>query len=84
MIRKPRFLERMMVQRIGRAGLMLVFGLTLLSAGACSRTQQYMATGAAVGAGGGAIVAAAAGGSVVGGALVGGALGTGSGYILAR
>lgn len=73
-----------MVQRIGRASLALVFGLSLLSAGACSRTQQYLATGAAVGAGGGAIVAAATGGSLVGGAIVGGALGTGGGYVMSR
>jgi osmotically inducible lipoprotein OsmB len=73
-----------MVCSIGKAGLALVFALGLLSAGACSRTQQYLATGAAVGAGGGAVVAAATGGSVVGGAIVGGALGTGGGYILSR
>lgn len=73
-----------MVLSIGRASLALVFGLSLLAAGACSRTQQYLATGAAVGAGGGAIVAAAVGGSVVGGAIVGGALGTGGGYVLSR
>lgn len=73
-----------MIQRIGRASLAAVFGLSLLAAGACSRTQQYMATGAAVGAGGGAVVAAATGGTVLGGAIVGGALGTGGGYILSR
>jgi hypothetical protein len=73
-----------MVRSIGKASLALVFALGLLSAGACSRTQQYMATGAAVGAGGGAIVAAAAGGSVLGGAIVGSALGTGGGYVLSR
>jgi hypothetical protein len=73
-----------MVQRIGKAAIAVAFGLSLLSAGACSRTQQYLATGAAIGVGGGALVAAAAGGSVVGGAIVGGALGTGGGYIASR
>ncbi len=73
-----------MVQRFGKAGLALAFALGLLSAGACTRTQQYLATGAAVGAGGGAIVAAATGGSLLGGAIVGGALGTGGGYVLSR
>lgn len=73
-----------MVRSLGKASLALVFAFTLLASGACTRTQQYLATGAAVGAGGGAIVAAATGGSVVGGAIVGGALGTGGGYILSR
>lgn len=73
-----------MVGSIGKASLAAVFALSLLSASACTRTQQYMATGAAVGAGGGAVVAAATGGSVVGGAILGGALGTGGGYVLSR
>jgi hypothetical protein len=73
-----------MVQRIARGAFALVFAATLLSLGACTRTQNYMATGAALGAGGGAIVAAATGGGIVGGAIVGGALGTGAGYIMSR
>ena len=73
-----------MVQRIGKAVLALVFAASLLSVGACTRTQNYMATGGALGAGGGAIVAAATGGAVVGGAIVGGAIGTGAGYIMSR
>lgn len=73
-----------MVWSIGKASLAAVFALSLLSAGACTRTQQYMATGAAVGAGGGAVVAAATGGSAIGGAILGGALGTGGGYVLSR
>jgi osmotically inducible lipoprotein OsmB len=73
-----------MVTRFGKAGLAAVFVCGLVAAGGCSRTQQYLATGAAIGAGGGAVVAAAVGGSVVGGAIVGGALGTGGGYIASR
>jgi len=73
-----------MVMRIGKASLALVFVAGLVLAGGCSRTQQYLATGAAIGAGGGAVVAAVAGGSVIGGAIVGGALGTGGGYIASR
>lgn len=73
-----------MVQRIGKASLAAVLGFSLLGAGACSRTQQYLATGAAVGAGGGAVVAAAAGGTVLGGAIVGSALGTAGGYVMSR
>jgi hypothetical protein len=73
-----------MFRSIGKAGLAAAFGLSLLATGACTRTQQYLATGAAVGAGSGAIIAAATGGSAVGGALLGGALGTGGGYILSR
>jgi osmotically inducible lipoprotein OsmB len=73
-----------MVRRIGKAGLAAMIACGLAMAGGCSRTQQYLATGAAIGVGGGAIVAAAAGGSVIGGAIVGGALGTGGGYIASR
>ncbi len=69
---------------IGKAALAAVLGLTLLATGACTRTQNYMATGGALGAGGGAVVAAATGGTVVGGAIVGGAIGTGAGYIASR
>lgn len=67
-----------------KPALAAVFAASLMSAGACSRTQQYMATGGALGAGGGAVVAAATGGTVVGGAIVGGALGTGAGYVMSR
>jgi osmotically inducible lipoprotein OsmB len=69
---------------IGKAALAAIFGLSLLATGACTRTQNYMATGGALGAGGGAVVAAATGGAVVGGAIVGGAIGTGAGYIASR
>ena len=70
--------------RIGNAGLVAAFALSLTLLGGCSRTQTYMATGAGIGAGGGAIVAAATGGSALGGAIIGGALGTGGGYIASR
>jgi len=58
--------------------------LSLITVGGCTRTERYMGTGAALGAGGGAIIGAATGGSVLGGALIGGALGTGTGYVLSR
>ncbi len=70
-----------MVTRFGKAGLAAVLACGLMAAGGCSRTEQYLATGAAIGAGGGAIVAAATGGAVIGGAIVGGALGTAGGYV---
>jgi osmotically inducible lipoprotein OsmB len=73
-----------MVMRIGKAGVAALIACSLLAVGGCSATQRYMATGAALGIGGGAIVAAAVGGSVVGGAVVGGALGTGGGFVLSR
>ncbi len=73
-----------MVARIGKAGLAAVLACGLVAAGGCSRTQQYLATGAVIGVGGGALVAAATGGTVLGGAIVGGALGTGGGYIASR
>lgn len=70
--------------RFGKAAAAAILSLGLVVAGGCSRTQQYLATGAALGAGGGAVVAAATGGAVVGGAIVGGALGTGAGYLASR
>jgi hypothetical protein len=73
-----------MLHRIIKTAIMALFATALLSAGACSRTQQYMATGGALGAGGGAVVAAATGGSALGGAIIGGAFGTGGGYVLSR
>ncbi len=73
-----------MVQSIGKVSLAAVFALSLLATGACTRTQQYMASGGAIGAGGGAVVAATTGGTVLGGAIVGGALGTAGGYLASR
>ena len=73
-----------MTKGIGKAALALVFGASLLTTGACTRTQNYMATGGGLGAAGGAVVAAATGGGVLGGAIVGGAIGTGAGYIASR
>jgi osmotically inducible lipoprotein OsmB len=66
------------------AALAVLASLSLVTAGACTRTQQYVGTGAALGAGGGAIIGAATGGSAVGGALIGGAVGAGTGYVLSR
>jgi len=73
-----------MLHRIGNALLLFAIGFSLIVAGGCTRTQNYMATGAGLGAAGGTIVAATAGGALVGGALVGAALGTGAGYIASR
>lgn len=73
-----------MIAKSGKAAIALVFCFALLQAGACSRTQQYLAGGAALGAAGGAFIGAAAGGSMLGGAVVGTALGTGGGYIASR
>jgi hypothetical protein len=73
-----------MLHHLGRATLALIAGLVLVSAGGCTRTQNNMLTGAGLGAAGGTLVAAAAGGGLVGGALVGGALGTGAGYLVSR
>ena len=68
----------------GRTALAVVLSLGLLGSGACTRTQNYMATGGGLGAAGGAVVSAATGGSLLGGAVVGGAIGTGAGYIASR
>jgi hypothetical protein len=73
-----------MQRRAHRGAFAAILATMLVSAGACSRTEHYMATGGALGTGGGAVVAAATGGSVLGGAIVGGALGAGAGYIASR
>jgi hypothetical protein len=75
--------EPPMFRPTAKAAIALVLGLGLLSGG-CSRTHQYMATGAALGAAGGTVVAATTGGALIGGALIGGALGTGAGYVASR
>jgi osmotically inducible lipoprotein OsmB len=72
------------MRMFGKTALVAVLGLGLVGGGGCSRTQQYMATGGALGAGAGAVVAGATGGTLLGGALVGGALGAGTGYVLSR
>ncbi len=69
---------------VGKIALAAVLSLGLLVSGACTRTQNYMATGGGLGAAGGAVVSAATGGSVLGGAVLGGAIGTGAGYIASR
>jgi osmotically inducible lipoprotein OsmB len=60
--------------------------LTLALAG-CSgmnNTQQKMLSGGAIGAAGGAVVTALTGGCVWCGAAIGGAVGTGAGYVIAQ
>jgi osmotically inducible lipoprotein OsmB len=73
-----------MMTTMSRAAAAAFFGLALLSAGACSKTQQYAATGGVLGAGAGAIVAGATGGSVATGAVIGGAAGAVTGVVVAR
>lgn len=67
-----------------RAAAIAIVAASLVSLGACTRTQRYAATGGAVGAGTGAIVAGATGGSVAGGAVIGGVAGAVGGAILAK
>ena len=73
-----------MIGTAGKAAMAALFGLSLVAVGACSKTQQYAATGGVLGAGAGAIVAGASGGSVAGGAVIGGAAGAVTGAIVAQ
>lgn len=73
-----------MIRSASKAAVAVILGVSLIGAGACTRTQKYVGTGAAVGAGSGAIIGAATGGSAVGGAVIGGAAGAAGGYILSR
>jgi hypothetical protein len=73
-----------MIRSANRVALAALVGMSLLAAGGCSQTERAVATGAALGAGGGALVGGATGGSVAGGAVVGGVVGAGVGYCVAR
>jgi osmotically inducible lipoprotein OsmB len=73
-----------MIGTASKAAVAALFGLSLLTAGACSKTQQYAATGGVIGAAGGAAIAGASGGSVAGGAVIGGAAGAVTGAIVAQ
>lgn len=74
----------MTTTNLSRTLLSAVLATSLLTLGACTRTQRYAATGGAIGAGTGAVIAGAAGGSVAAGAIVGGAAGAVGGAILAQ
>lgn len=70
-----------------RWGRMFVAGLLLVGLGACSnmsQTQQRTLSGGAIGAAGGAVIGAVSGGSPGLGALIGGAAGAGTGYLLSK
>jgi hypothetical protein len=72
-----------MSRLVSRAAAAAVISFALL-AGACTKTQEYAATGGVLGAGAGAIVAGATGGSPLAGAAVGGVAGAATGVILAQ
>ena len=73
-----------MTHSIAKMTMTALVGLTLVSAGACTRTQHYTATGAGLGAASGAVIAGATGGSVLGGAAIGGVVGGATGYVLSK
>ena len=67
-----------------KAAGMLALTVAALSLGACSNmnnTQQRALSGAAIGAGAGAVGTAVTGGCVTCGAVVGGVVGTGAGLV---
>jgi hypothetical protein len=61
-----------------------VLGVALIGAGACTRTERYAATGAGVGAVGGAVVAGATGGNVLAGSVIGAGAGAIGGALVAQ
>jgi hypothetical protein len=67
-----------------RAAAAALLSFALIAGAACTKTQEYAATGGLIGAGGGALIAGATGGSVAGGAVVGGAAGAVTGAIIAQ
>jgi osmotically inducible lipoprotein OsmB len=73
-----------MTRTIGKTVFAAFLGVSLLAAGACTRTERYAATGGAIGAGTGAVVAGATGGNVLAGAAVGGAVGAVGGAVVSK
>jgi osmotically inducible lipoprotein OsmB len=71
------------MQRATLIALTIVF-FGLAGCSGMSNTQQRMLSGGAIGAGSGAVLTGVTGGSVLGSALIGGALGTGAGYLYDR
>lgn len=67
-----------------RPVLAAALAASLLALGACTKTERYAATGGAIGAGTGAVIAGASGGSVAAGAVIGGAAGAVGGAVLAQ
>jgi hypothetical protein len=76
--------EMHMTFATSRAALAAILTLSLLSVGACTRTERYTATGAVLGAGGGAIIGAAADGHAGTGAVIGGIGGAAAGWCIAK
>lgn len=63
-------------------GFLILAVVTTLGCSGMSNTQQKTLSGAAIGAGGGAVLGGVTGGSPVTGAVVGGGVGAITGYIL--
>jgi osmotically inducible lipoprotein OsmB len=64
--------------------VVLVLGLSMSGCSNMSNTQQRMLSGGAIGAAGGAAITALTGGCVWCGAAIGGAVGTGAGYVISQ
>jgi osmotically inducible lipoprotein OsmB len=75
--------EGIAMKRSAVAAVMLLT-LTLAGCSGMNNTQQKMLSGGAIGAAGGAVVTALTGGCIWCGAAIGGAVGTGAGYVIAQ
>jgi hypothetical protein len=62
----------------------MTLSLTLAGCSGMNETQQRMLNGGAIGAAGGAAITALTGGCVWCGAAIGGAVGTGAGYVISK
>ena len=69
------------MKRLGIFSILVVFVLTLTGCYGMSRTQQSTLSGAAIGAGGGALLGGVVGGRPLAGAALGAAIGALGGYI---
>lgn len=61
--------------------IVVLAGLGLTGCSSMTDTQQRMLSGGAIGAGTGAVATVATGGCIWCGAVIGGAVGTGAGYV---
>lgn len=73
-----------MDRTISKTIVATVLGVSLLAAGACTRTERYAGTGAGIGAVGGAVVAGATGGNVLAGSVIGAGAGAVGGALIAQ
>jgi hypothetical protein len=70
--------------RVHAYAALILLAPALAGCAGMNNTQQRMLSGGAIGAAGGAAITALTGGCIWCGALIGGAVGTGAGYVISQ